>query len=108
MEIDPTEVKGFVETCVACGRALEPGAVTCRACGTFVARPEAGRLVGAGARLGAWLLEGVLSLALAWVILAVLGSKLGFGLGTFFLGFVCYWAINFYFCPAARRWESSC
>lgn len=86
-----------MEACTACGRSIEPGAYTCRSCGTFVSRPEAGRLVGAGGRLGAWLLEGVISGVLLGVIVALgeLGS--GFSYGTVFLGFICYLVVNLYF-----------
>lgn len=86
-----------MEACAVCGRTLEPGARVCRACGAFALQPEAGRLVGAGARLGAAILEYLLSIALAFVIGLSVGRKLGFSFGSFFLTFVCYWAINFYF-----------
>jgi uncharacterized RDD family membrane protein YckC len=57
--------------------------------------PEAGRLVGAGGRLGAWLLEGVISGVALGIIVGLGGMDSRYG--AVLLGFVIYLAVNLYF-----------
>jgi uncharacterized RDD family membrane protein YckC len=72
----------------------------CRACGGFLPRPEAGRVATAGQRLGAYLLEGVISFALCFVLGFSAGLMSGSEdtlIGAAVLGAAIYWALNLYF-----------
>ena len=88
-----------LEACAACGRTLEPGVRVCRACGVLLARPEAGRLVGAGGRLGAYLIECAIAAAVSFVVGLAVGLAGGEGseIAGVLIAAAVYWAVSLCF-----------